>query len=421
MNAPLLRGWPLATAVALVLVASTPARAGHDSPAAEAGTGEIPTSLAGAFAVSAGEVPWALGDFRLRDPGPGWVAQATGAPRPELTEPKPEEQGDSSELNRQLSNPVTSLWSLTFQFNNYQLANNRWNYNLQFQPVLPIGLTRDWNLITRPVIPLYNSVPFTTSSGQERRSTGFGDMILLELLSPANSGNWILGAGPTFIFPTATSTFTGQGKWQAGPGVVVGYLTKEFIVGVFPQQWWSFAGDSDRPATSQLNLQPFGAYFFGDGWNVGYSGNILADWKARSYQGRLDRAHWLGSRQGAEAGAPPRQAPARAAVHAHSPPGHRPAVECAVPGHPRHPQADQGAPLRLTAAWLEPGRSTGKELGVAEPRGRARDARLADPDRLGPGALARVMALAAPGQRDGEPGAAAIAPESPLMGRCRAG
>jgi hypothetical protein len=56
------------------------------------------------------------------------------------------------------------------------------------------------------------------------------------------------------------------------------------IVDVFPQQWWSFAGDSDRPATSQLNLQPSGAYFFGDGWNVGYSGNILANGKAASYK-----------------------------------------------------------------------------------------------------------------------------------------
>jgi len=26
-------------------------------------------------------------------------------------------------------------------------------------------------------------------------------MVLLELLSPAHSGKWILGAGPTFIFP----------------------------------------------------------------------------------------------------------------------------------------------------------------------------------------------------------------------------
>jgi hypothetical protein len=148
--------------------------------------------------------------------------------------------------------------------------------------VLPIGLTKDLNLITRPVIPLYNSVPHETAPGEFERTTGFGDIVLLELFSPADSGKWILGAGPTFIFPTATSDFTGQGKWQAGPALVVGYLTKSFIVGLFPQQWWSFAGDSSRPDTSQMNLQPFAAWFFGEGWSVGYSGNILADWKAPS-------------------------------------------------------------------------------------------------------------------------------------------
>ena len=48
------------------------------------------------------------------------------------------------------------------------------------------------------------------------------------------------------------------------------------------QQWWSFAGDSDRENTSQINIMPLIYRFFGDGWSVGYSGNILADWKAPS-------------------------------------------------------------------------------------------------------------------------------------------
>jgi hypothetical protein len=148
--------------------------------------------------------------------------------------------------------------------------------------VLPVSLTRDVNLITRPVMPFYNIVPHETASGQFERTAGLGDMILLELLSPAHSGHWVLGAGPTFIFPTATSTFTGQGKVQAGPGVVAGYLTKDFFLGVFPQQWFSIGGDADRPDTSQLNLQPIAALFFGEGWNIGYSGNILANWKASS-------------------------------------------------------------------------------------------------------------------------------------------
>jgi hypothetical protein len=31
-----------------------------------------------------------------------------------------------------------------------------------------------------------------------------------------------------------------------------------------------------------MNLQPFFSWFLGEGWSVGYSGNILANWKASS-------------------------------------------------------------------------------------------------------------------------------------------
>jgi hypothetical protein len=187
-----------------------------------------------------------------------------------------------SDLNRKLTNPVSDLWSISNQFNNFELNNGHWSNNWNFQPVLPVSLTKDWNLITRPVMPFYNIVPHPTISGEWERDAGLGDLTLLELLSPANSGNWVLGAGPTAIFPTATSGFTGQGKWQLGPSVVVGYLSKKFFIGVFPQQWWSIGGEHGRPDTNQMNLQPIATIFFGEGWSFGYSGNILADWTAPS-------------------------------------------------------------------------------------------------------------------------------------------
>ena len=108
----------------------------------------------------------------------------------------------------------------------------------------------------------------------------FGDTILAQVFSPADTEPWIFGIGPTWIFPTAGSDFTGQGKWQVGPAVGGGYITDEFMIAALAQQWWSFAGDEDRPDTSQLNLLPLVYKYFDDGWSVGYSGNILADWKA---------------------------------------------------------------------------------------------------------------------------------------------
>ena len=188
----------------------------------------------------------------------------------------------ASELNRKLTNPVSSIWSIANQFNNFELNNGHWSNNWNFQPVLPVSLTKEWNLITRPVMPFYNIVPHETAPNEFNRAAGLGDLTLLELLSPSNSGNWVLGAGPTAIFPTATSPFTGQRKWQLGPSVVVGYLTKTYFIGVFPQQWWSIGGVHSRPDTNQMNLQPIATIFFGEGWSLGYSGNILADWNAPS-------------------------------------------------------------------------------------------------------------------------------------------
>ena len=212
-------------------------------------------------------------------------------------DPVSEEKGETmTELNKELTNPVSDLWSISFQQNNYVVdpgpgipnKEERWNSNLQFQPVLPVSLTDNWNLITRPVLQLFNSTPYPRMHLQPQpqvdieRTTGFGDTILMEMLSPSSKlvGNWLLGVGPTFIFPTASSDYTGQGKFQVGPATVVGYLSEKWILGAFVQNWSSFAGNSRRPDANQMNLQPIASCFFGNGWSIGYSGNVLANWEA---------------------------------------------------------------------------------------------------------------------------------------------
>ena len=202
-----------------------------------------------------------------------------------------EKTASLTEINKKLTNPVSSIWSITFQQNNYRLtfdkpdAVTRWSSNLLFQPVLPVSITDDWNLITRPVIPLFVSQPHPNPNDPRKnaRNTNFGDTTLLQLISPSPrlAGNWLLGLGPTWMFPTAGSDYTGQGKWQVGPGALVGYLSDKWILGLFPQFWWSFAGPNSREQTGQMNLQPVASYFLPDGWSVGYSGNVLANFEAK--------------------------------------------------------------------------------------------------------------------------------------------
>jgi hypothetical protein len=188
-----------------------------------------------------------------------------------------------TEVNKELSNPISTIWALSFQQNTFWINKPERNVaNLLFQPVLPVSLTSKWNLITRPVIPVFNSVPYVNKSGNLHRVTGFGDTALVELLSPGPrlAGPWLVGAGPTFIFPTASNSRLGQNKWQIGPTGLLGYLGEKWIAGVFPQQWWSVGGPGLN-TISQMNLQYFFAYFPAAGWSVGTSPNMLVNWYAK--------------------------------------------------------------------------------------------------------------------------------------------
>ncbi len=208
------------------------------------------------------------------------VSSAQEATPPTRTQPH---QQSLDELNRELQNPVSSVWNLTFQFNNYFLDGppsdkTRVQSLVNFQPVMPILLTKDLNLIVRPVIPIVFSAPVFEGGGFDTKG-GIGDIAFAPFVSPVTK-NWILGLGPSFIFPTATDDGLGQGKLQMGPAAVVGWFNKDWMLGVFPQQWWSVAGDDDRPDVSQANIQYFLYRFLPNAWNVGMSPNVLINWKA---------------------------------------------------------------------------------------------------------------------------------------------
>jgi hypothetical protein len=149
-------------------------------------------------------------------------------------------------------------------------------------------------LITRPVITAFNSVPHpreNVSPIDWTRSSTFGDSVLMELFSPSPklAGQWLLGFGPTLIFPTANSKYTGQGKYQAGPAGLVGYLDEKWIAGALVQQWYSFSGaGGSRASTSQMNFQPIAAVFLDGGWSVPRAtpGNWKADAGTSGYSDR---------------------------------------------------------------------------------------------------------------------------------------
>ena len=130
---------------------------------------------------------------------------------------------------------------------------------MNVQPVIPIGLDDRFILLTRTIIPYisYNSLaPGTSGAG------GLGDTQASIFLSTreATKGGWILGVGPVFLFPTATSRSTGSGKWGAGPTFVVGKQDGGWTYGLLASQTWSFAGTEGRASVNSTFLEPFLMY-----------------------------------------------------------------------------------------------------------------------------------------------------------------
>jgi hypothetical protein len=193
------------------------------------------------------------------------------------------EERSAKELNKDVADPVSTTWSLKLKnkllFRDFAGQGEPVQYELKFQPTMPVVLTSDLKLITRPELTLVDDKPYTNQQGELRRTTGFGDTILDVVLSP-RSDPWLLGLGPTFVFPTANLEQTGQGKWQAGPAGLVGYRAEQWLAGIIAQQWWSFAGSESRSSVSELHLQYIADYFFSHGWSIGTSPTIEVDWRA---------------------------------------------------------------------------------------------------------------------------------------------
>jgi len=191
----------------------------------------------------------------------------------------------SIRINKDVTDPVSTTWSLKIKnrvtFVDVGSHGAHPQYTLEFQPTMPVWLLPDLKLITRPQFTLIEDTPFNNGADEVSRTTAVGDTILDEVIAP-QMGPWLVGAGPTFTFPTANVDQTGKGKWQAGPAGVAGYRVHRWIAFLIAQQWWSFAGAPERPAVSELHLQYSASYFFGDGWSVGTAPTIKFNWRAAS-------------------------------------------------------------------------------------------------------------------------------------------
>src|SRR5450755_3032356 len=207
------------------------------------------------------------------------VLLAQDASKPKETTPPAE--NEAAELAKKLANPIASLISVPFQNNTfYGMGSLKGTQNIMnFQPVIPVKLNENWNVITRVIVPIVTQYNVT---GENTSQSGLSDITASAFFSPSKTHNGVTwGVGPAFLIPTATDTYLGTGKLGIGPTAVILKQANGFTYGALVNQIWSIAGSSDRANVSQLFAQPFFTYNWKSGAGIGLVGSITQNWETK--------------------------------------------------------------------------------------------------------------------------------------------
>jgi hypothetical protein len=110
----------------------------------------------------------------------------------------PASANDAAELAKKLSNPVASLISLPLQSNfDFRMGTGSgWRYTLNVQPVIPIALSSEWNMISRTIIPFIHQSNVT---GPGVTQNGVGDITQSLFFSPNKSEPFVWAVGPVVL------------------------------------------------------------------------------------------------------------------------------------------------------------------------------------------------------------------------------
>jgi hypothetical protein len=187
---------------------------------------------------------------------------------------------DQAELAKKLQNPIADLISVPLQ-NNWDFgigAADAMKYTVNIQPVIPVSLSTEWNLIIRTIMPVIYAESPVPGGGS---TAGFGDITQSFFVSPKapTSGGWILGVGPVFLYPSATDDALGSGKFGLGPTAVALKQEHGWTYGMLLNHIWSVAGNSHRDDVSATFMQPFLTYTTPRFTTFGMNTETTYDWE----------------------------------------------------------------------------------------------------------------------------------------------
>ncbi|MBN8507238.1 MAG: transporter [Burkholderiales bacterium] len=190
----------------------------------------------------------------------------------------------AEELAKLAQNPVGNLISLPLQNNtNFNVGPRSGTQNIfNIEPVVPISVNAQWNVITRTILPLIWQPGYGAGEGT---TFGLGDLQFSAFLSPAQPHGLIWGVGAVVQAPTDTQGL-GNKNWGLGPTAVLVKMEKgnPWVYGALVNNIWSLSSDERGGAYNNFLLQPFVNYNLPGGTYVNSVPIITANWKAASGQ-----------------------------------------------------------------------------------------------------------------------------------------
>ena len=220
-----------------------------------------------------------------------WLLTLCGLTGTKLQAAQQESEGKTlSDTAKKATNPPGDVTRIQLQSTYRQFKNGTDQYVVLPRLFLPYdgvfipGLADDGKRNYYTLLRLESSlIQQHNSDNSPVNAFGLGDTNLTHGVVFRQPWGSVAG-GYGMLLPTATEKALGMGKWQAGPA---GLITYQGFPGwqmtAFAQQFFSFAGDANRPDQNFMSFQPIVVKLFPGGYYLIFDPIMKFDWKNDDY------------------------------------------------------------------------------------------------------------------------------------------